>query len=391
MSVQYKAALIDPVGVKAGMDHYNVLLLKGLSNAGVSCFLFSNFNGTYKEFHNTQVFYNTGVAKWKSIASNFFGHLKAFRICRRNGVKKIIVHIFRAGIFDLVVFSIARMMGLKIYAIAHDIESLDTITIPFVRNNVLHRLPEMRIVHNDYCKNELLNLDGNNPVRPVKIIPHVHFRHLFSAYQSDHALLDNLKSNKSIAEGLHPELWSVLQSSTPVLLFFGQIKKAKGLDVLLEAITQTKSEFKVLVAGKVRDENWQRYDDILTALNIRNKVLPVIRHISDTERDFLFATSKAIVLPYLHIYQSGVLLMAMSFPMTVVASDLLPNKFLVNHGHNGLLFKTENAASLAVEIDKVVNDQINSSTLKANAFHDIDEHYNPDKIGRLFRDALFLN
>jgi glycosyltransferase involved in cell wall biosynthesis len=391
MSTLHKVALIDPVGIKAGMDHYNVLLLKGISHAGAEAYLFSNFNKTYPEFNNTQVFHNTGVPKWKAIVSNFFGHLTAFRQCKKRGVQKIIVHIFRAGIFDLVVFSIARIMGLKIYAIAHDIESLDTFTLPFVRNNVLHRLPEMRIVHNDFCKNELLKLEGNNPLRPVKVIPHVHFRHLFNDYQSDHALLDNLKSNKSIAEGLHPELWSQLQSSTPVLLFFGQIKKAKGLDVLLEAITQTKSEFKVLVAGKVRDENWQRYDDILTALNIRNKVLPVIRHISDRERDFLFATSKAIVLPYVHIYQSGVLLMAMSFPMTVVASDLLPNKFLVNHGHNGLLFKTENAASLAVEIDKVVNDQINTSALKANAFHDIDEHYNPDKIGRLFKEALFLN
>lgn len=389
MQAENKVALIDPVGIKAGMDHYNSLLLMGTHRAGVRCFLFSNFSRSYGEFDNTQVFFNTGVAKWKAIVSNFFGHLKAFRICKKKGIRKIIVHVFRAGVFDMVVFSIARMMGLKIYAIVHDIESLDTFTLPFVRNTVLHRLPSMRIVHNDFCKAELLKLSNHVSSRPVEIIPHVHFRHLFTTYQTDSAELIRLRDNRKIADGLHPELWATLSSSTPVLLFFGQIKKAKGLDVLLEAITQTKSEFKVLVAGKVRDENWQRYDDILTALNIRKKVLPVIRHITDTERDFLFATSKAIVLPYIHIYQSGVLLMAMSFPMTVIASDLLPNKFLVNHGHNGLLFHSENAASLATEIDKVVNEQINTSILQKNAFHDIDEHFNPDKIGRLFREALF--
>ena len=386
-----KVALIDPVGIKAGMDHYNVLLLKGLSHAGVTSYLFSNFSGSYKEFQNTQVFFNTGVAKWKAIASNFFGHLKAYRSCKKKGVDKIIVHIFRAGIFDLVVFSIAKLMGLKIYAIAHDIESLDTFTLPFVRNNVLHRLPEVRIVHNDFCKEELLRLSDEKPLRPVKIIPHVHFRHLFTAYQTDEHLLNSLKSDKHLADGIHPDLWSTLQSKIPVLLFFGQIKKAKGLDVLLEAITLSKSNYKVLIAGKVRDENWQRYDDILTVLNIRESVFPVIRHISDSERDFLFATSKAIVLPYTHIYQSGVLLMAMSFPMTVIASDLLPNKFLVQHDHNGLLFKSESAEQLSKQIDRVVNEELNAAAIKNNALHDIDELYNPDKIGKLFKEVLFEN
>lgn len=386
-----KVALIDPVGIKAGMDHYNVLLLNGLSESGVQCYLFSNFQVSISAFHNQQVFKNTGVPKWKAIMSNFFGHLSAFRACKKSGVQKIIVHIFRAGVFDLVVFSIAKLLGLKIYAITHDIESLDTYSLPFVRNTVLHRLPDVRIVHNDYCKSELLRISGSNPRRPVTVIPHVHFRHLFSSYQRNPELLQSLKSDSAIANGLHPDLWNTLESSTPVLLFFGQIKKAKGLSVLLEAIAQSKNNFKVLVAGKVRDENWQRYADIITSLNIQNRVMPVIRHISDKERDFLFASCKAIVLPYTHIYQSGVLLMAMSFPLTAIASDLLPNKFLVTHDYNGLLFPSENANQLAAQINRVVENEINNSILNTNALNDIDEMYNPKRIGQLFRKALFGN
>ncbi len=382
-----RVALIDPVGVKAGMDHYDLLLANGLSAEEVQVILYSNFKREEGNVQVHQYFFNTNVAKLSAISSNFFGTLKAFRSARKQGISWIIVHIFRAGFFDLVTLTLARLMGLKICAIIHDIEGLDTYTLPFIRNRVLHRLPTLRVVHNEFCKTELERQPGNKNT-PTAVIPHVHFKHLFTKYQQDPERLNQLRNNKNLCEQISPDLLSAINNGVPVLLFFGQIKKAKGLEVFLEAIAQTKGEFIAVIAGKVRDDNWERYDDMITALNIRNHIIPVIRHISDEERDFLFSVSRSIILPYTHIYQSGVLLMAMSFPLAAIASDLLPNQYLVHHRVNGLLFKSGHADDLARQMETLINEADFADRLRMKGLMDIDAHYSPKRIGQLFAEIL---
>lgn len=381
-------ALIDPVGIKAGMDHYDLLLAGGLVAAGTRVVLFSNFEKEAVGITARKVFFNTGVTKWKAIWSNFSGHLRAFRTCKKEGISWIIVHVFRAGLFDLVVFTIARLMGLKLCTILHDIESLDTVSLPFIRNRVMHRLPHQRVVHNEYSKAALTGQPGDTG-RPTAVIPHVHFRHLFEKYGQDPALLEKLRHNDAIAGRLHPRLLTARQEGKPILLFFGQIKKAKGLDVFLEALRQTPDDCVAVIAGKVRNERWSRYEDLITSLNIRNKVIPVIRHITDEERDFLFAACTAIVLPYTHIYQSGVLLMAMSFPLTVIASDLPPNRELLVHEHNGLLFTSGNAGQLATQLQTLLQKATDPQRLQQQALRDIAVRYSPVSIGKRFDEVLF--
>jgi glycosyltransferase involved in cell wall biosynthesis len=123
-------------------------------------------------------------------------------------------------------------------------------------------------------------------------------------------------------------------------------------------------------------------------LNIRKKVIPIIRHISDPERDYLFALSKAIVLPYTQIYQSGVLLMAMSFPVTVLASDLPPNAELVEHGRNGLLFKSGDRRDLQSKLTEVLEDTFDFSAMNARALEDVDKRYSPEMIGAMYADMF---
>ncbi|MBK9639492.1 MAG: glycosyltransferase family 4 protein [Bacteroidetes bacterium] len=385
---QVNISMIDPVGIKAGMDHYDLLLLSGVQNNSYHVELYSNFTSDSSTVKVHQVFFNTGVSKVKAIVSNFFGFFKALRRSKKNNVDWIIVHVFRAGLFDLATFSLARLMGFRLCAIVHDIESLDTITLPIVRKTVIEKLPHLRIVHNEFCKTELINSLHVSIENSTHVIPHVHFRHLFRPYHEVPGLLDQLKSSAHLPGKIHAMLPGCLREQTPLLLFFGQIKKAKGLDVLLEAISQTKTDFKVIIAGKLRDDSWDRYHDIITVLNLKDRVIPVIRHITDEERDYLFSISNAIVLPYTRIYQSGVLLMAMSFPKLVIASDLPPNAELITHGKNGILFQSEHADSLAKEIDAFINGTYNSNSLQQKAFEDIAQHYSPEKIGELYRKIL---
>jgi len=381
-------AMIDPVGIKAGMDHYDMLLLSGIQHENYCIELFSNFTSEKKNVKVKQVFFNTGVSKVSAITSNFVGFFKALRICKSNKTEWIMLHVFRAGLFDLFTFGLTRMMGFKICAIVHDIESLDTLTLPAIRKIVIGKLPHLRIVHNEFCKSELIKSMDVPIEKSTKVIPHVHFKHLFTAYQEVPGMLEQLKDNPHLPGKIHPQLSKCIQDKTPIFLFFGQIKKAKGLEILLEALSQSTTNFKLIIAGKVRDDQWSRYQDIITVLNLKDRVFPVIRHISDEERDYLFSISKAIILPYTRIYQSGVLLMAMSFPKLVLASDLAPNAELISHNKNGLLFQAGNPTELAKKIDALQCDTLNTNSIEQQAFKDIEEFYSPEKIGVLYREVL---
>ena len=381
-------ALIDPVGIKAGMDHYDLLLLSGIQHGNNSIELFSNFESEKQKVKTNKVFFNIGVSKISAITSNFIGFFKALRLCKLNNTEWIILHVFRAGLFDLFTFGLTRFMGFKICAIVHDIESLDTLTLKIVRKTVIGKLPHLRIVHNEFCRVELIKSLDASYEKSTKVIPHVHFKHLFTPYQEVPGLLDQLKANPHLPVQIHPDLSKSLQDKTPLFLFFGQIKKAKGLEILLEAISQCKTNFKLIIAGKVRDEHWSRYQDIITVLNLKEHVIPVIKHISDEERDYLFSISKAIILPYTRIYQSGVLLMAMSFPKLVLASDLAPNAELIRNNKNGVLFEAGNSADLAKKIDALQSNTFDTKPIEQQAFNDIEEFYSPEKIGELYRKVL---
>jgi glycosyltransferase involved in cell wall biosynthesis len=365
-----KVAIIDPVGIKAGMDHYDLLLLEGLQKAGAEVRLYSNIRAEQKI--KTHLFFNnTGVSKVRAILSNFTGFYKSLRNAKKQGVKWLLLHVFRAGMFDLFTFTLARIMGFRICAIVHDIESLDTYTLPIVRRTVIQRLPHLRTVHNEFSKKELLKSLGK-PELKTYVIPHLNFVDLFS---------DQRNLTFSSATELHPQLATVIAQKIPVFVFFGQIKNAKGIDLLLEAVCQVKGDFRLVIAGKMREGRWSHYEQMIRALNINEKVLPVIRHITDEERNLLFREAKAVVLPYHKIYQSGVLLMAMSFPALVIASALPPNREIVADGVNGLLFNAGSSPDLARRIQEVLDDKIEENSLKNAALERMKSGFSPEKIG----------
>jgi len=379
-SAPLNVAIIDPVGIKAGMDHYDILLLEGLQKSGAQVRLYSNIPVAQK-IETYRFFNNTGVSKIKAIFSNFTGFYKSLRHAKKKGVKWLLLHVFRAGMFDLFTFTLARLMGFRICAIVHDIESLDTYTLPIVRRTVIQRLPNLRTVHNEFSKKELLKSLDKTELKTY-VIPHLNFVDLFS---------DQSNLTFSNAAALHPQLATVIENKIPLFVFFGQIKNAKGIDLLLEAVCQVKGDFRLVIAGKMREGRWSHYEQMIRALNIKEKVLPVIRHITDEERNFLFREAKAVVLPYHKIYQSGVLLMAMSFPALVIASSLPPNREIVADSINGLLFNAGSSPDLARRMQEVLDGKIDRTSLQNSALERMQSGFSPEKVGSDYYRLLTWN
>lgn len=115
-----------------------------------------------------------------------------------------------------------------------------------------------------------------------------------------------------------------LPEAGPVLLFFGLVRPYKGLDVLIEAmpaIVSTHPGTTLMVAGE-----W--YGDAMPArrrieaLGLADRVRIDDRYIPDDELPVLFGAADLVVQPYRSATQSGVLLMAASFGVPGVVTDV---------------------------------------------------------------------
>lgn len=366
-----KIALIDPVGAKMGMNHYDDGLLGELVKKNVKAYLFSNYQSPVEGLVSKVVFNNINTSVRGAIVNNLAGIFRTFFFCRRNKVDYLVFHIFKGGLFDLFSLLITRFFHLKIVLIVHDIGSIDTDTIKFIKKIVLKYFHHIMVVHNKYSLERLEEFTGEKSQNTF-VVPHGNFLHsinkTFPLYEAVNYL------------GLDPQ--------KKYLLFFGQIKKTKGLDVLLESLQYCKSDFKLIIAGKLRMDNFNYYNDLINKYLVRDKIVLRIKYHTDDEAAMLFTLCDAVVLPYKIIYQSGVALTAMSYGKTVIASDLEPFKEIIRHNHTGLLFSRDNPLDLATQIDKVFTREVNINQIGLSACNYVKNYFSWNEIASSYLKIL---
>lgn len=135
------------------------------------------------------------------------------------------------------------------------------------------------------------------------------------------------------------------------ILFFGKIRKYKGLAVLLEAMPKVLSQLdcRLIVIGEFYDPI-DKYRDIIRKLELENWVSIDNRYVENEEVPGIFAQADVLVLPYLTASQSAVAQIALSNGLPVIASDAGGLSEAVLDGVNGLLFPSGDADALADRI-----------------------------------------
>ncbi|MGZ8540705.1 MAG: glycosyltransferase [Chitinophagaceae bacterium] len=142
-----------------------------------------------------------------------------------------------------------------------------------------------------------------------------------------------------------------LSENERIILFFGFIRKYKGLDLLLEAIhilqqpnfkLQT-SNLKLLVAGEFYEDEKQ-YLDLIENLGIKDQLILKTDFIPDSEVQYYLCAADAVIQPYRNATQSGVTPLAYHFekPMVVTNVGGLPS--LVPDEKAGLVVEPNPAA-----------------------------------------------
>lgn len=166
-----------------------------------------------------------------------------------------------------------------------------------------------------------------------------------------HPLYDNFGKKVSKEEA---RLKLGIKNEELILLFFGFIRKYKGLDLLLNAMKIIKNpkfniqNSKLLIAGEFYEDR-KAYDEQIEKLDLKENLILHTDFIPDSEVKYYLCAADVVVQPYKNATQSGVTPLAYHFekPMIVTNVGGLPS--LVPNNKVGLIAEP-NAESIAEKI-----------------------------------------
>lgn len=115
-----------------------------------------------------------------------------------------------------------------------------------------------------------------------------------------------------------------LPATDKIILFFGFIRKYKGLDLLLEAMANEQIKaagIKLLVAGEFYGDEKQ-YQEQIDTLGIRDQLILRTDFIPDNEVRYYLCAADAVIQPYRNATQSGVTPLAYHFEVPMVVTNV---------------------------------------------------------------------
>ena len=137
-----------------------------------------------------------------------------------------------------------------------------------------------------------------------------------------------------------------LPADEKIILFFGFIRKYKGLDLLFEAMALPaikNAGIRLLVAGEFYEEE-KGYQEQIDLLGIREQLYLRTDFIPDSEVKYYLSAADAVIQPYRNATQSGVTPLAYHFEKPMVVTNVGGLPALVPDKKVGLVTEPDPAA-----------------------------------------------
>jgi glycosyltransferase involved in cell wall biosynthesis len=296
---------------------------------------------------------------------------KAVSLINLNLVKRIepdVIHITDSqSLIALFVFLTRLRNSYPMVHTNHDPQphmagKFDEVTGNFLHNSLIGY--DRIIVHGKILKDILVRKGVSE--KKIRVIPH-----------GCYSFFQDLGSNNAVL----PEPYSIL--------FFGHIRKYKGLEYLIKAIPLVSKELpqvKLIIAG---EGDFSRYFPLITD---RSRFEIHNRSIADDMVTQLFQRSQLLVLPYVEATQSGPLHIAYALKKPVVATSVGAIPEAVENGKTGLLVPPRNTKALAEAIVTLLKDDKLRMEMSENAYRKATSELSWDNIAKqtmeVYKEAL---
>ncbi|MCF8383292.1 MAG: glycosyltransferase family 4 protein [Chlorobium sp.] len=153
------------------------------------------------------------------------------------------------------------------------------------------------------------------------------------------------------------------EGDVPVLLFFGYVRRYKGLDLLLRAmpsILAAYPEARLLVAGQFYEPE-SAFRELIGQLGIAGSVELRPGYASDQDAARYFAAADAAVLPYLQASQSGVVQLAYGYGLPVIVTPAGGLAAEVEQGKTGWIAGSVSPEAIAAAVLGFLGDELRSA------------------------------
>lgn len=386
-----RVAMVEPIGGHSGNDFYDFGLCKAVADQGTELSFYTcdetdldtKFNFPFRTLKPFKKIYGKDNKYLRGLRYAI-GSWNAAQDAARAGVKVVHFHVYHFAGREYLNFYLFRRKGCKVVATIHDIESFDKYgeQIDEGKYAKFSKAIDQIIVHSDYARESLKKYFPHFPNEKIHIVPHGDSDFLFNQPISREEARAKLN----------------LPMDQQLVLFFGQIKKVKGLDVLLKAHAIVRDRMpgvKLLVVGKPWKVEQEAFDAIVKEKNLEKDCILNYAYVPNEIIPYYFAAADIVTLPYREIYSSGVMIRSLDYSAAIVASDLDTFKKIIVEGENGVIFRNEDENDLASKIMALLQDEEKMKRLRINAKKTADEKFSWQLIGKkvneIYRMALHEN
>lgn len=175
-----------------------------------------------------------------------------------------------------------------------------------------------------------------------------------------------------------------------VVLFVGGLDKPhyfKGVEYLIKGFAKVKNDnARLMIVGN--GDLKEHFVKIAENEYIKDKTI-FVGGVSDTDLPAFYALSNIVVLPSISIESFGlVLLEAMATGKPVIASDLPGVRTVVDNGKTGFLVPPKDVDTLALSINRLLNDDSISNLFGENGLRKVKTKYSWSVVGKQLETVL---
>jgi D-inositol-3-phosphate glycosyltransferase len=258
--------------------------------------------------------------------------------------KPAIVHILwnsKFEYFDRTLLMLYyKLLGKKIALTAHNVNQakrdLQDSQLNRLTLKIQYRLSDHIFVHTQKMKDELCQ-DFAVPEKAVTII-----RHAINNAFPDTALTP-AEAKRQLG----------VREREKAILFLGRIRPYKGIEHLLAAfkhLVTRDAGYRMIIAGEPIKGSEDYLDEIRGIVSrdfSHGEIILNLQFVRDDEMELYLKAADVLVLPYKDIFQSGVLFLAYSYGLPVVATDVGSFNEEIVEGQTGFICKPGDTADLA--------------------------------------------
>jgi len=214
---------------------------------------------------------------------------------------------------------------------------------------VQYNLSDHLFVHTDGMKRDMIS-EFHIPESKVSVIP-------FG--------INNTVPNTGLSSAEAKRRLNV-SGGDKIMLFFGNIAPYKGLEYLIaafSALLEKDRSYRLLIVGRPKGQQtyWNEIRRTIISGNIGDRVIEKIEYVPDEETELYFKAADALVLPYAHVFQSGVLFLGYNFGLPAIAAGVASLKNEIVEGKTGLVFRPQDPSDLASKIDEYFKSELFSN------------------------------